>query len=432
MKNTEMMPPGIRRHTLKDGAVSYEARVNRQGTKLSERFSSIREAVSWKNRTDVLIESGYDPQQFKVKKPATSSERALPNRGGQQPMLSLIDKPTAPKTEMTVEQAINGYLAHRATSHIPLKANQITEFERFRDDLGMLVVANMTNRDLATYISYLLTTVRKRDDPAHQKPPESALGSNLNMSAKACANRKYKEKLKAQKPVRAPKTLAPATVRKYVMSAQTALNWQAKNNGVEVNKFLFEFDAKVMPAGWSGRRDRRLEKGEEERLYAAGIERGEYTYNKADWQAIIGFDLETGLRQQEIALAKWTHIKSDGYKLFIPKENSKTLKDRTALLSKRAREIIEIQRASSPKGGKRIFHQFPNARAICDAYALLTERAGIENLTFHDLRHEATSRLCESGKMSQMEIMEMTGHDTMVTFRGYVKLLAHENARRLD
>ena len=70
----------------------------------------------------------------------------------------------------------------------------------------------------------------------------------------------------------------------------------------------------------------------------------------------------------------------------------------------------------------------------------LTKRAGIEDLTFHDLRHEATSRLCEAStrsrknggnSMSLMEIMEMTGHDTMTTFRGYVKLIAHENSRRL-
>jgi len=332
---------------------------------------------------------------------------------------------------MTVEQAISGYLAHRKASHNPLKANQVSEFERVREDIGMLNVANLVNKNLAIYISHLLTQVRKRDDPARQKLREIA-PVKPNASAKELANRRYKARVKAAKPARTPKTLAPATVRKYMLAAQTALNWQAKNNGVSLNKFLFDFDPKVMPAGWSGRRDRRLMAGEEERLYAAGIERGEYTYNSADWRALIGFDLETALRQQEIALATWDDIKSNGFKLFIPAENTKTKKARTALLSKRAREIIEIQRASSPKDGKRIFHQFPNAGAICDAYALLTERAGIDNLTFHDLRHEATSRLCESGKMSQMEIMEMAGHDTMETFRGYVKLLAHENDRRLD
>ncbi len=68
---------------------------------------------------------------------------------------------------------------------------------------------------------------------------------------------------------------------------------------------------------------------------------------------------------------------------------------------------------------------------MCNAFKALTERAGIKNLKFHDLRHEATSRLCEAGTMKLMEIMEMTGHDTMTTFKGYVKLIAHENSRRL-
>lgn len=421
MMTNKALAPGIRIHTLRDGSISYEARINRQGKLTSERFPSIKEAISWKTRTDSLIESGIDPRTVKTKKSPAPLEKA-----------DQLDSASVANASMTIAEAIDGYLTHRKASHNALKANQISEFERVRDDIGMLVIAHMANRDLAKYISNLLTTVRKRDDPLQQRPRAIVATANPNLSSRALANKRYKARVSAKKPVRAPKTLAPATVRKYIMAAQTALNWQAKNNGIQFNKFLFDFDAKVMPAGWSGRRDRRLMPGEEDRLYAAGIERGEYTYNTADWQALIGFDLETAMRQQEIAKATWDDIKSDGYKLFIPAVNSKTKKDRTALLSKRAREIIEIQRASSPKGGKRIFHQFPNAGAICDAYALLTQRAGVENLTFHDLRHEATSRLCESGKMSQMEIMEMCGHDSMATFRGYVKLLAHENARRLD
>jgi integrase len=187
-----------------------------------------------------------------------------------------------------------------------------------------------------------------------------------------------------------------------------------------------------VPGAWDGHRERRLKKGEEKKLMDAGIERGGFTYSRHDWAAVIGFALETGMREQEIAKAEFSHQWQDGEKLVIPKENSKTRKERNAFLSKKAREITAQQLAINPNQSKRIFHQFPNAKAIGDGFARLTERAGIEDLRFHDLRHEATSRLCESGKLKQMEIMEMTGHDTMTTFRRYVKLIAHENRRRLD
>ncbi|MFC7409451.1 tyrosine-type recombinase/integrase [Hydrogenophaga atypica] len=59
-------------------------------------------------------------------------------------------------------------------------------------------------------------------------------------------------------------------------------------------------------------------------------------------------------------------------------------------------------------------------------------RAGVSNFHFHDLRHEATSRLCESGKLSQMHIMNMTGHSSMTTFQGYVHLMNHETTPVLD
>jgi integrase len=430
----DKMPPGIRTTPpLKDGSYHFEVRVNRSGITMSKRLATIASAKAWKARMDALILSGIDPRTLDDNdtpaRVVTASPRVVPQVSTATD--EVLDKPPIVQSHMTVRQAIDGYLADRNASEAKLQANQITDYDRVRDDIGELEIANLRNRDLTNYISALLKEPRKRDVPGASAMHKVVAAPKVNQSAKARANARYKAKIKANRPPRKPKLLAGATVRKYITALKNSIKWQAKNCDLEFHPLLFDFDRGRMPAAWGGQRDRRLVAGEEDRLYAAGQDRGGYTYTKNDWRMMIGFALETAMRQQEIAFAKWTDLREGGTKLFIPKENAKTKKDRTVRLFDRAREIIQAQQITCPKGATRIFHQFPNAQAICDGYARLTKRATIENLTFHDLRHEATSRLCERGTMPTMAIMEMTGHDTVLTFKGYLNLITHEDVKHL-
>ena len=60
----------------------------------------------------------------------------------------------------------------------------------------------------------------------------------------------------------------------------------------------------------------------------------------------------------------------------------------------------------------------------------LYRRIGIENLHFHDLRHEATSRLFEKG-LNPVEVATITGHkDTRMLMR-YTHLRAEDLVERL-
>ena len=58
------------------------------------------------------------------------------------------------------------------------------------------------------------------------------------------------------------------------------------------------------------------------------------------------------------------------------------------------------------------------------------DRAGIEGLRFHDLRHEATSRLFERG-LNIMEVSTITGHKTLSMLKRYTHLRAEDLAERL-
>src|SRR5208282_6819713 len=58
------------------------------------------------------------------------------------------------------------------------------------------------------------------------------------------------------------------------------------------------------------------------------------------------------------------------------------------------------------------------------------ERALIENLHFHDLRHEATSRLFEKGLAIQ-EVAAITGHKTWAMLKRYTHPRPEDLLRKL-
>ena len=328
-------------------------------------------------------------KRFKSRKDALAWKRSIDadiDRG----------KPVVNAKTVLVRTAIDDYLKHREKSRNPLPSNQITEYERAKLDLGDFAIGKLDRSDIERWLHLLLKTSRGKYKNGKDRGP-----------------------------------YAPASVRKFYYCFKSAVDWHSAERRYHVSEFLFKLPKGAIPGAWEGKRDRRLAQGEEETLYAAGIGR-KNTYSRADWEAIIGFALATAMREQELVFARWQDLRQNGYKLFVPKEHCKTATDRMVLLSGKARAIIETQRSACPEREPRIFYQIPNPDSLCDAFARLTARAKVEDLTFHDLRHEATSRLCESGKLSQMQLMEMTGHSSMSTFKGYLHLLSHENSVTLE
>lgn len=58
--------------------------------------------------------------------------------------------------------------------------------------------------------------------------------------------------------------------------------------------------------------------------------------------------------------------------------------------------------------------------------------SGVKDLTFHDLRHEAISRLAESGRFDLPELQAVSGYrDTRMLLR-YVHLLPERTAEKMD
>jgi len=72
-----------------------------------------------------------------------------------------------------------------------------------------------------------------------------------------------------------------------------------------------------------------------------------------------------------------------------------------------------------PRTDDRIFPL--RAENVSDAFLVACRAAGVENLHFHDLRHEATSRLFESG-LTIEQVAMVTGHSSWEDLKRYTQL----------
>ena len=136
------------------------------------------------------------------------------------------------------------------------------------------------------------------------------------------------------------------------------------------------------------------------------------------------------MRRGEILNIRKCHIDFTLQTLLIPLTKADT--PRTIPLSSRAvvslREQIGISGNIAPIREAPLFSLLPDS--LSQAFRRLCRRLDIQNLRFHDLRHEATSRLFEKG-LNPVEVAIITGHkDTKMLMR-YTHLRAEDLMGRL-
>jgi len=164
-------------------------------------------------------------------------------------------------------------------------------------------------------------------------------------------------------------------------------------------------------------RARRLEEGEEEKLLAAA---------KKDFKPVIIFALETAMRREEISSLTWEDI--DLNKRTAHLSRTKNGEARTVPLSTKAIELLKGIDISP-----RSCHVFQLTKDQITTRMISTvKRANLENLRFHDIRHEATSRLFEKGTLDMMEIATITGHKTLHMLQRYTHLRAEDLVSKLS
>lgn len=170
-------------------------------------------------------------------------------------------------------------------------------------------------------------------------------------------------------------------------------------------------------------RNRRLKPGEEKRLLSLLYKSSRQT------AIIVRLALATGMRRGEIMRLQFGHLPNDKSTLYIPV--TKTDHPREIPLSKDANRAV-MERAQVLVVEKGLFNlpeQYFSTYNLFDirpdsvtkAFSRACKKAGIKGLTFHDLRHEAISRLFEKG-LDMMEVSHISGHKGFDMLKKYTHL----------
>ena len=227
------------------------------------------------------------------------------------------------------------------------------------------------------------------------------------------------------------KEVGPGTVIRELNLWHAVFAHAASEWGIRIHENPASVKRPPQPA-W---RDRRLDPApdengltEEARLLAAA----EASSDKL-MASIIRLAISTAMRQGEILALEWPDVDFDSGTLRI--RNSKTdsarrdgVRGRTIPLVGRAVAVLKALAGEKKPAGGLVFPLDANSFKM--RFRRLCEKAGITGLTFHDLRHEGTSRLFEAG-LAMMEVASITGHQTLSMLQRYTHLHAKFLAEKL-
>jgi integrase len=137
---------------------------------------------------------------------------------------------------------------------------------------------------------------------------------------------------------------------------------------------------------------------------------------------IVELAIETAMRRGEILRLDWRHIDLDARVAFLP--DTKNGDSRHVPLSPGAINVFKsLVKTEGP-----VFNVSENALKL--AWQRATKRADLDDLHFHDLRHEGASRLAE--KLTNiLELSSVTGHKDLRMLKRYYHPRPEDLARKL-
>ncbi len=210
-----------------------------------------------------------------------------------------------------------------------------------------------------------------------------------------------------------------STVIKEIGSMSHLLDISIKDWGIPLVSNVATFVRKPKQAKG---RDRRLIDDEELILLQAAKN------SKSPLLApIITLALETGMRLGELLSIEWKNIDLRKQTAFLP--ITKNGESRTVPLSKKA--IETLQAIPRKINDSRVFWTWKQPDSFEYTWRRMLNNTNIQDLRFHDLRHEACSRFFERG-FNVMETAHISGHKTLQQLKRYTHLKTEDIVTKMN
>ena len=213
-------------------------------------------------------------------------------------------------------------------------------------------------------------------------------------------------------------TCSPASRTKYLGMITGALKWAEIAYELELDWSGYERGRKLLKGthvlAKSRPRVRRVSAAE-----LAAIRK--HMGSTLPMNDIIDFELELGMRAAEIMRLRWSDLDRRRRMIWVRERKHPTEKmtnhQEVPLLGK-SYALIKRQ-PTEGAGDGRIFPY--NEESVCRAFERACKAAGVQGLSFRDLRHEALSRLFEKGFRIQQVAM-VSGHHDWKSLQIYTNL----------
>ena len=238
------------------------------------------------------------------------------------------------------------------------------------------------------------------------------------------------------------KVVATQTVRHELKLIAHLYNVAAKEWGIAVANPL----ANIKMPSQGKSRERRLSPSEERYLIAAtenagAIDKDGKSRSNPWISPIVRFAIATAMRQGEILALTWKHI--DKAKALATLEDTKNGERRVVPLAPSALAVLDAlprtlrgpvfattTEALVQSWKRAVVRAQRTYLGDCEKQEQEVDPDFLIDLHFHDLRHEAISRLFEMG-LDAMTVSEISGHKTLSQLKRYTHLSKQDVAQKL-
>ena len=287
----------------------------------------------------------------------------------------------------------NKKLAQKIENRIKDEINEGKYFEK-------LIGSNKTFKDL---MGRLMKEHAPKVSGSMQRSYASSLKHLIPFFGESSLLSVTRKKISKYKVLRKNEGAKPATINRELAMVSKAFtlaleDWEwISGNDKPFSKMSYEKE--------NNERDRWLSEEEEKRLLE----------NSPEWlREIIIFVLNTGLRQGELLSLEWNRVNLFRKTVLIQK--TKNGKPKTVPLNRKAMDVIAPKSEAKVRKLKNDFVFVSSHGTKIDRHNLrrafnnATRKAGIEDFTFHDLKHCFCTKLAQLG-VDQYKIAKLVGHE---------------------